>query len=115
MDHYRCFNTYVTETGKERITDTLSWHPAALKLPGSSPLEELTTAVREVGGACKKILSTAPGLLGESDLMSTLKEPVMDVLRDLTVMFGSNAPSERAHANHTSTAGLPRGRLCHQT
>ena len=62
MNHYRCFNTYVTETGKERVTDTLSWHPATLKLPGSSPLEELTTAITEMNGVFKKFLTAAPSL-----------------------------------------------------
>jgi hypothetical protein len=92
MSHYRCFNTYVLETGRERVTDTLSWHPTALKLPGSSPLEELTSAVKEVSAAYKRILSTPPAMLGEKDVLSTLKEPVMEALRELAEVYGTRPP-----------------------
>ena len=37
MQHYRCFRIYMAETKRIRIVDTLSWHPAQLLLPGTSP------------------------------------------------------------------------------
>jgi len=54
MNHYRCFRIYMPETKKVRIVDTLSWHPAKLLLPGTSPVDDLTAATRDMTRALRR-------------------------------------------------------------
>ncbi len=46
--HYRTFRTWVVATRSERITDTLSWHPVAVHMPGSNPSEVVAAAITDL-------------------------------------------------------------------
>ena len=36
LKHYRSFRTYIVSTKGFRVSDSLSWHPEKIRLPGSS-------------------------------------------------------------------------------
>jgi uncharacterized membrane protein YgcG len=55
MHHYRCWNFWVCGTRANRVSDTVEWLPKPYCMPGHSPLEALTAAVRDVAGAISKV------------------------------------------------------------
>ena len=59
LGHYRCWRVYCTLTKSVRITDTIAWFPASIKMPGSSPSELLTAAIQDLSTAMKSI-ATSP-------------------------------------------------------
>lgn len=111
MKHYRCFKVYVTETSRERVTDTLSWHPVAYKLPGSSPLEELNTAVKELFQVCKKMVGTHQGTHGQKDPRHVAEATLNQSFRMLSELFGNNrggmddGVAGRPQCAHLDTSG----------
>jgi hypothetical protein len=48
FDHYQCFRIYVIITNDFRTTDSLSWHPKKLHLPGSSKEELIHAKAEEI-------------------------------------------------------------------
>ena len=58
LKHYRCHTVWMKESRSTRISDCLSWHPVLLKTPGSSLIEELTSAVVETQRLLAKIAET---------------------------------------------------------
>ena len=48
LDHYQCFRIYVIITNDFRTTDSLSWHPRKLYLPGSSKEELIYAKADEI-------------------------------------------------------------------
>jgi hypothetical protein len=48
LDHYQCFRIYVIITNDFRTTDSLSWHPKKLHLPGSSKEELIHAKAEEI-------------------------------------------------------------------
>ena len=51
LGHYRCWRVWCTSTESERITDTIAWFPAPIKMPGSSSSERLTAAITDLSTA----------------------------------------------------------------
>ena len=48
LEHYRCYRGWVTSTQRERIVDTVAWHPRNVMMPGASAQEILTNAVLDL-------------------------------------------------------------------
>ena len=46
--HYRTYRVWATATRSTRVSDTLSFHPKALHMPGSHPLETVESALRDL-------------------------------------------------------------------
>ena len=57
LKHYRCHTVWMKESRATRTSDCLSWHPVLLKMPGSSLVEELTSAVVETQRLLAKIVA----------------------------------------------------------
>ena len=55
LDHYRCWRTYITRTQSKRISDTIAWFPTRVRLPGTSKVEALTAAIRDVSTAITQV------------------------------------------------------------
>jgi len=45
MQHYRCYEILVTDTGVTRTSDTIAWFPKQCIMPGGSPSEIFTEAI----------------------------------------------------------------------
>jgi hypothetical protein len=83
--HYRCHTVWMSASRATRISDCLSWHPVLLKMPGSSPLEELTAVIEDATRVLKKLLvnpSSAHISQPVSDAAATLSEQLR-AMRDL--------------------------------
>ena len=101
LRHYRCHTVWMHDSRATRISDCLSWHPVLLKMPGSSPLEEITAAVSDVRRILTKFLESPVGAHASQPLID---EAMSDQLRDLRELF---QPPSAAH-NIASTAPIQR-------
>ena len=60
MEHYRCYQTYMTATEAERITDTVAWFPHNTKMPTASNLDILAAATNNILMALQKSKTNSP-------------------------------------------------------
>ena len=74
-----------------RISDCLAWFPVAVKMPGSSPLEELTAAVEAV----KQILVTLATDVDPTGRQSLQEAEAIsaDQLREVRQLFQPTSPT----------------------
>jgi len=80
LKSYRCYDVLVKSTRRTRITDTLSWHPRAVSLPGASPIDVLAAATKALTTDLDNFRRTAPELLNER---SALHAPLASLANDL--------------------------------
>ena len=59
ISHYRSFRVYVSVTKGIRVSDSLSWHPRKLRLPGSSKEDILLLTAEDI---LAKLQSSPPSL-----------------------------------------------------
>ena len=79
------------ESCATRISDCLAWFPVIFKMPGSSPIEELTAAVESVKRILNKLLSAEAGPNSRQPLQeaeATLAEQVSTIRQ----LFQPNPP-----------------------
>jgi Reverse transcriptase (RNA-dependent DNA polymerase) len=62
LDSYRCFRIWVWETKRERVCDTLSWHPSKVPVPAVQPIDELRAALKDIMRAIVKPPTAQPQL-----------------------------------------------------
>jgi hypothetical protein len=48
LNHYRCYEVLVTDTGGTRTSDTVAWYPAQCVMPGGSYVELITEAIKDL-------------------------------------------------------------------
>jgi hypothetical protein len=80
--HYRCHNVWMKETRATRISNCLAWFPNIVKMPGSSPVEELTAAVNDVRSLLNKLSGTH-----SHDLQPDVDRLLAEQLRDVRTLF----------------------------
>ena len=91
MLHFRCYRIWVTQTGAERISDTISWHPQHLHLPGSSAPALLQAAIEDLTNA---VLRTAPA--SDRDFSAPNFRLAMEALRDAYVPPATTGSDDQA-------------------
>jgi len=100
--HYRCFNVWSPTTNGLRISDSLSWHPTNVNLPGSRPSELVIAAVDDLIAA----LHLCPPASGQQDSATTVVITNLTAnLRDLQNIYASSRPEVRDNPT-TSQPGL---------
>jgi hypothetical protein len=57
---YRCYTVFITKTCKTRVKDALSWHPKSLVLPGTSAVEAVTAAAKDLETVLLKLHKSKP-------------------------------------------------------
>ena len=60
LQHYRCYRGWVVKTQRERVVDTVAWHPQAIVMPGASEKELLTKALIDLRTAIHISTSQLP-------------------------------------------------------
>ena len=106
LSHYRCHTVYMEESRATRISDCLAWFPVTVKMPGSSPVEELTAAVESVKRILNKLLSAKAG----SDNRQPLQEAEATLAEQLSTirqLFQYDAQEQRV--KHQPSDTWPRG------
>lgn len=83
LQHYRCWRTYALETESTRITDTVEWLPEPFLMPGHTPLEALSAALRDMQGPIDNATSTEKRLLSSPSPTQRQNLAIVDSLRNL--------------------------------
>ena len=105
LQHYRCWRVYCTLTDSVRVTDTIAWFPAPLKMPGSSPFELATAAITDLSSAIRALIPTANA--AQHHLAITNVETATAVLTELVQMYQpQNIAPIIAHPPTSSTPGV---------
>ena len=91
LSHYRCHTVYMEESRATRISDCLAWFPVTVKMPGSSPIEELTAAVESVKRILNKLLSTEAGANSRQPLQEA-EATLAEQLSTIRQLFQPNPP-----------------------
>ena len=98
LSHYRSWHVYVSETGGTRVSDTLAWFPKPFKMPGHSPLEQLTAAVVDLDNAVSNLTSADMETLQPvSPIFQSTFSTSVQQLRNL--LSGSPAETSSAELN----------------
>jgi hypothetical protein len=59
LKHYRCFRAHIWATGKERISDTVTWYPQHVKMPLASSVDIIHAATSEIVKALQQPVPNA--------------------------------------------------------
>jgi hypothetical protein len=87
LSHYRCYDVYIPATKRVRTSDTLSWHPADVVMPGSSQTELLTAAVEGLHQAVTLIRQSPTHLATARQALQHLDANTLGTLRELHNIF----------------------------
>ena len=63
MEHYRCYRTWISHTNAHRISDTVSWHPAKLRMPFVNLVDELKQLGKDVNEVLDNITQLQPEVI----------------------------------------------------
>ena len=85
--HYRCFNVWSPTTNGLRVSDSLSWHPTNVSLPGSHPSELVSAAVGDLIAA----LHAQPPSTDQSANASVIITNLTSSLRDLQSIYSADS------------------------
>jgi hypothetical protein len=80
LEHYRCFRVVDFMTGAESITDTVSFHPKKVTMPGSSKHELLTAAIQQLTDVIKHYHD-------ENDISHTQSTQLVQTLLDYKQLY----------------------------
>ena len=81
LEHYRCYRGWVISTQRERVVDTVAWHPTTVHMPGSSERELLTKAIKDLQGAIIAHSSTLPST--QSPSLTELHQQLATLFPDI--------------------------------
>ena len=84
LEHYRCYRGWVIKTQRERIVDTVAWHPQNVMMPGASEKEILARVLTELRATIQANTSNLPQ--PATALLTTLQD-------DLSALFTITPPA----------------------
>ena len=79
LQHYRS-HRFITATGQPKVSDTAEWFPADIKIPGSSPEEQVIASLRSLDNSIKALDTTNHKII-------IARPHLRDVIANLEVMF----------------------------
>jgi len=99
LAHYRCYNIFIPSTGAIRISNSVAWLPEKVKLPGSSAIDVLYTAIQGIEAAFE--LFSCSGVLDDArrTRFATLPSIISNALTEAaTIMLQSdNSTTQQQH------------------
>ena len=82
LEYYRCFRCWVWDTRKERVCDTLRWHPARVRLPASSSTDTIILCLKDIAAALRHPAPRSP--------LAPLTDAQNKALRDIVTILNNN-------------------------
>lgn len=82
----RCHNVLVTKTNSLRVSDSVAWFPTPLRMPGSSVLERLNSAIDNLGTSIKD-LSANSAYSVQFPQLQDITQDAFDSLSVLSSLF----------------------------
>ena len=86
MEHYQCYQTYITATDAEQITDTVAWFPHNTKIPTASNLDILAAATYDILIALQKPDTNSP--------LEPLSDSETQALKQAVTVLHNKLPSK---------------------
>jgi len=74
LQAYRCYCTWITETKRERIADTLTWFPTTAPMPTISSQDIIASATRDILQALQNPTNSSPIALTTDTETEVLKQ-----------------------------------------
>ena len=96
LEYYRCFRCWVWDTRKERVCDTLRWHPARVRLPASSSTDTIILCLKDIAAALRHPAPRSP--------LAPLTDAQNKALRDIVTILNNNVGGS---VTFDSTTRLP--------
>ncbi len=107
--HYRCHNVYMIDSRATRISDCLAWFPVSVKMPGSSPIEELTAAVEDIRRILTNLSKSNVDPSGHQPVQET-KAILAEQLQAVRQLFQLNPlPTHDQRVQSQQSTTWPRG------
>jgi hypothetical protein len=60
LESYRCYKVWIWESQRERVCDTLKWHPTKVPVPMLQPIDEIRAAFKDITRAILTPPATGP-------------------------------------------------------
>ena len=83
LEHYRCYRGWVIKTQRERVVDTVAWHPQNVMMPGASEKEILTKVLTDLRAAIET---------HSAQLSAPAAELIADLQQDFSTLFPVTPP-----------------------
>ena len=99
--HYRCFSVWVARTQMVRVSDTVAWHPVRIKMPGSAPINSLTTAIEQMSALLQEFLACKQ--------LSSLHTPAKTIVTQLLHHYADVEAIEELYRHRPIPSGPPPG------
>jgi len=96
LQAYRCYRTWITETKRERIANTLTWLPKKLKMPTASTAEIIASATSDILHALQQPNTGNPFAL--------LNDTETEMLKQITMILHNKMYNDSDNAEPTPDA-----------
>ena len=105
LKHYRAFRTLVDTTQAERVSDTLAWFPKKFRMPGSSLIEHLLVAIKDLSGILAALADTPHIVATQRQPFVRCTQTLLEELRELGALYEKSATTKGW--NETTKATQP--------
>ena len=90
LQHYRTFRVYCIRTGRERESDTVSWHPQSqLLLPFNSPWQTFCTDVTRLIDSIKALTELHGGLIQAPTVVQRTIPALLEAIEQVREVFNA--------------------------
>jgi len=99
MQHYRCYDILVTDTGATRTSDTIAWFPKQCIMPGGSPSEIFTEAINDLKKSINNLAQTTPNARHNKAAVNIMADSLAKALNQYRDMFHTDntQPKSKGH------------------
>jgi hypothetical protein len=98
LAHY-CYTIFIPKTRKTRITDTLSWHPKFMVLPGTSAVKAVTGAAKDLETALLKLRKSLPFNATMRQPFDNMDNTLTATFNDMRALFATTPPTNTCDAD----------------
>lgn len=99
MQHYRCYDILVTDTGATRTSDTIAWFPKQCIMPGGSPSEIFTEAINDLKKSINNLAQTTPNARHSKAAVNIMADSLAKSLNQYRDMFHTDNTQPKSKGN----------------
>jgi hypothetical protein len=93
-DHYRCYQVWLPATNSVRISDALAWFPETTPMPGMSPIDLLSTAIKDFSTLLSPLSNQDPAVRTARQPVAALQTSLLHDLRALRDIYADTPTTE---------------------
>ena len=108
LNHYRCYEVLVTDTGGTRTSDTLAWYPTQCVMPGGSQVELITEALKDLTKWVKQSTQIPDAMISSRLALNQATDTLSKALKTYQDIF--HQPHQRDEGQKISQTNLTLNR-----